>query len=75
MRRRLQSFSLAACKDKTSLKTTFYYDNVPGSNRMKASSCRLLVVPKTQNSTTSGCNLIVRMNWINEDDLDRVRNI
>ena len=32
MRRRLQSFSLAACKDKTTLKTTFYYDNVHGSS-------------------------------------------
>ena len=53
MRRRLQSFSLAACKDKTTLKTAFlYYDNVgrPTLNIrtkiMKSiSTCRLLVVP------------------------------
>ena len=48
MRRRLQSFSLAACKDNTTLKTAFYYDNVghPTLNNYKHNedSCRLLQV-------------------------------
>ena len=49
MRRRLQSFSLAACKDKTTLNTAFYYDNVAGStfNNKKHSELQKVVPVKT----------------------------
>ena len=62
MRRRLQSFSLAACKDKTTLKTAFHYDNV-GLSTLNNNKWNPAVVP------VKTLNLVVRMNCINEDDL------
>ena len=67
MRRRLQSFSLAACKDKATLKTAFDYDNVALSNLNKNKWNPALEALKPVQ--VSPQDLAVRMNCINEDDL------
>ena len=74
MRRRLQSVSLAACKDKPTLKTAFYYDNVGGwtFNNKKHNEVQK-VVPVVPVKTLT---LVVRMNCIlDEDDVGGVKNI
>ena len=71
MRRRLQSFSLAACKDKTTLKTAFHYDNV-GLSTLNNNKWNPVSGAASQNSR-SGCeDELHKWRW---SSLDRVKNI